>query len=468
VQRRCLMLRTWCSQFCNDAKQVYLTYLRSLGARRWPQRHARYRAIPSLQGEASTPIFHLCSCCSQSKRHSHTPSNSNSPSISPPSPPGVAPLLHHNTSSERVRESVPGYTLSRIESPTSQPLENKPQGGGPPTPPDSTGSHEHINSGVSSSFPRGAIDLLPETELSAVSPFSTSAGASTSKFQRSSPHDESQPAKHYTKRASIFRHVPSRTAHTSTPSSPLGPQYHTPAHSRNVSVSSVNKSNALLHGTNNDVQSTRVYLQNQPIVIHIDPALSSLDSHGIHRHLMVAPVELAPATVDAPAVQHASSVSTPNIVHSTPTSTSSLTSVPQRISAPYRPGFQPKGVYRPLTDKFIALRQAKQEGEGDRRVYGMKMAEKRKLERRLEKLIAIHFPLPSANTDDDATTRGNVKERRVAVGRSENRRVSSLVDFDIRSMTIQDAGGLWRGIFGVDEATTIRSLFLLPTSFALH
>jgi hypothetical protein len=84
------------------------------------------------------------------------------------------------------------------------------------------------------------------------------------------------------------------------------------------------------------------------------------------------------------------------------------------------------------------------------------------LERRLEKLIAIHFPLPSASTEE-TVMRGNVKERPGApVGRPENRRGSSLVDFDVRSIIIQDAGGLWRGIFRSDDATTIRGSFWPP------
>jgi hypothetical protein len=87
----------------------------------------------------------------------------------------------------------------------------------------------------------------------------------------------------------------------------------------------------------------------------------------------------------------------------------------------------------------------------------MSRAEKRKLERRLEKLITIHFPLPSEKKTDATVTRGTLQEMPgVTVGRSENWRVSSFVDFDIGSITIQDAGDMWRGIFGSDEGATIR------------
>jgi hypothetical protein len=84
----------------------------------------------------------------------------------------------------------------------------------------------------------------------------------------------------------------------------------------------------------------------------------------------------------------------------------------------------------------------------------MKRAEKRKLERRLEKLIAIHFPHPSGKTEDISTPRG--KRPGAAVGTSENRGGSSLVGFDLGNMTLHDAGGLWRGLFGSDDATAVR------------
>ncbi|KAF8129002.1 hypothetical protein EV363DRAFT_389387 [Boletus edulis] len=53
-----------------------------------------------------------------------------------------------------------------------------------------------------------------------------------------------------------------------------------------------------------------------------------------------------------------------------------------RSSAPYRPGFQPRGVYWPRTDEFAQARKAK---------HAIRI-ERTKLERRLEKLIQLHFP----------------------------------------------------------------------------
>ncbi|EIW85440.1 hypothetical protein CONPUDRAFT_135191 [Coniophora puteana RWD-64-598 SS2] len=54
-----------------------------------------------------------------------------------------------------------------------------------------------------------------------------------------------------------------------------------------------------------------------------------------------------------------------------------------RTTAPYRPGFQPKGVYRPRTDAFIEARNAHLD---EARI------ERTKLERRFEKLVTLHFP----------------------------------------------------------------------------
>jgi rabenosyn-5 len=93
--------------------------------------------------------------------------------------------------------------------------------------------------------------------------------------------------------------------------------------------------------------------------------------------------------------------------------------VAPRPSAPYRPGFQPKGVYRPLTESFISLRQSRSAAN---------RTERTKLERRLEKLIQLHFPTDS---EPEKGRRPSVRERRA----------SSIFDLDF-----SDPGGLWRGV----------------------
>jgi rabenosyn-5 len=103
-----------------------------------------------------------------------------------------------------------------------------------------------------------------------------------------------------------------------------------------------------------------------------------------------------------------------------------------RAPAPYRPGFQPKGVYRPLTDEFTSARKI-------RRDIGR--IERTKLERRLEKLIQLHF-----SPDSDQMKKQNPKQRPAAV--VENRRASSFFDLnlDFSDLKNMDAGELWRGV----------------------
>lgn len=114
-----------------------------------------------------------------------------------------------------------------------------------------------------------------------------------------------------------------------------------------------------------------------------------------------------------------------------------------RKSAPYPAGFQPRGVYRPLTDDFLDIRKSKRDGEGE---GGMTRVERTKLERRLEKLIALHFPIPG---EESKAKEGHQEKARPAIRplSNENRRASSLFDFQsFRNMNINDASDLWRGV----------------------
>jgi rabenosyn-5 len=109
------------------------------------------------------------------------------------------------------------------------------------------------------------------------------------------------------------------------------------------------------------------------------------------------------------------------------------TSSPRRL-APYRPGFQPLGVRRHLTDDFLEIRRMKRDGEGP---GDMKRVERTKLERRLEKLIILHFP------EREHEEKARPGPRPLANG---NRR-ASIFDFgSLKSMNLNDAGGLWKGI----------------------
>lgn len=117
------------------------------------------------------------------------------------------------------------------------------------------------------------------------------------------------------------------------------------------------------------------------------------------------------------------------------------TSTPVRPSAPYRPGFQPKGVYRPLTDEFFEVRRS-------RRDIGR--VEQTRLERRLEKLINLHF--------------GEDTDKRATAPRKQGKRMSSIWKFDVRSMGPSD---LWRGVvqnqIAAGGKADIRGLCLVST-----
>lgn len=102
----------------------------------------------------------------------------------------------------------------------------------------------------------------------------------------------------------------------------------------------------------------------------------------------------------------------------------------------YRPGFQPKGVYRPLTDDFLSMRRQKRE---------MGRVERTRLERRLEKLVELHFPRDDEGektTDVSAEGKGKGKERPQAPAR----RASSFFEIDFSELRAKSASDIWRGV----------------------
>ncbi|KAF8628449.1 hypothetical protein AX15_003964 [Amanita polypyramis BW_CC] len=122
------------------------------------------------------------------------------------------------------------------------------------------------------------------------------------------------------------------------------------------------------------------------------------------------------------------------------TSTDSRPTTPNhRTLAPYRPGFQPRGVYRPLTDDFVSHRCLHHDGG---RPSMTKRVERTKLERRLEKLISLHFPKSSLEMAPVAQT---IEEKAVNGQTMSNiRRFSS--SFDLDSIKNMDAGSLWKNM----------------------
>jgi rabenosyn-5 len=265
-----------------------------------------------------------------------------------------------------------------------------------------------------------------------------------------SPSTSSSPSSTRTRKTSTFRHVPSRAAQTPIASSPLtlgitslpsrtlDPNKPHRPHSRLSSVTFPSNPSQVPHSQ--DVPVGRALTISQPQSDANPPDRRTVSeaidgpSPGV---LLPFPVQKTPSSSSSRSqtpVASASPVTSPS-----PPST--RTSTPVRSSAPYRPGFQPKGVYRPLTDEFLELRQS-------RHVNGR--VEQTRLERRLEKLINLHF--------------GEDTDKKVTARPKQAKRMSSIWELDIRSMGPSD---LWRGV--VQNQVTaggkadIRGLFFVST-----
>jgi rabenosyn-5 len=286
---------------------------------------------------------------------------------------------------------------------------------------------------------------------------SLSSSASSVPLSHSSPNPSPRPALNSltsSRKGSTFRRLPLRTASSKSalPSSPLRP------HSTHVRTPSG------LSGTTRilDPQPVRTpdttnrsllpLAAPTPVTMeHSHPALPILNlpstpitqgnqgyrpctpaSTSQRSTLATSPVMASPTALAPPGVPAASSISPTPSSSSTPALIDQHSSTPglrNRTPAPYRPGFQPKGVYRPRTDEFLAARKHK--GDVDR-------VERTRLERRLEKLINLHFPHPDKK-------RKQLSDR-PAPAPVQNRRASSFFDIDLTSLTAKSAGDLWKGV----------------------
>ena len=87
-------------------------------------------------------------------------------------------------------------------------------------------------------------------------------------------------------------------------------------------------------------------------------------------------------------------------------------------------------MYRPRTDEFLAARSSSRD---------VGRVERTRLERRLEKLITLHFPPPGQ--------RGKAAELVVERPAAQhNRRASSFWDLDLSELRNKSAGDLWRDV----------------------
>ena len=255
------------------------------------------------------------------------------------------------------------------------------------------------------------------------------------------------------RKSSTFRHVPRRPPATrqALPSSPLRPAS---MHIQNPSTlqTSPRPAETQLREPSSGLSST----VSTPTMLAQDRALPAIPALELHPHRspslpatrafspgptppISAPTAVAPpvraSTLGPPPghdglpLPHAASLSpspSPALTPSTSTSSAapSTSRVPGRSPAPYRPGFQPKGVYRPRTDEFVEAR--KQSRDAGR-------IERTRLERRLEKLINLHFPPPGQRKSEASDPRLL----------QQNRRASSFWDLDLKNKSASD---LWREV----------------------
>ncbi|EIM90120.1 uncharacterized protein STEHIDRAFT_74653 [Stereum hirsutum FP-91666 SS1] len=323
--------------------------------------------------------------------------------------------------------------------------------------------------------------------ISVVSPPIPESNAVASTSTSASPAPPS-PSASTTRRTSTFRHVPLRGQSTALPSSPLRPAV---APSRAVSLSSrafeqtlapprelprsrlsSDVSHARLSAAPLSRETSTGSSSNVRIPSPLGPSpqppakdrpLSSLDTNfspaltpephssasSPSRGATLSPIQTgtqsqghpptpppkSPSPISThpsrpPSGFHSPSPSTTTLPRST-TSTPTRVSAAPRQSAPYRPGFQPKGVYRPRTDEFLDARREKRDVD---------RVERTRLERRLEKLITLHFSEHKpANKEKAAET--EKRPNTMAI-----RRASSIFDFNIRDLRNMDAGDLWRGV----------------------
>ncbi|KAL1744554.1 FYVE zinc finger-domain-containing protein [Schizophyllum fasciatum] len=343
------------------------------------------------------------------------------------------------TRGKRREESLSPAPTIRLDPPPAS-------SNGLPSPPDSAHSHDEDVKSVSST-----------SEASTSSRAVRANGAIPSPTASTSAHlpnaqDTARPSGPR-KSASTFRHIPLK---------PVRPSPLNPNSQHGLRAASDSGHRSPISGTMSEPQTrtSSFHLAQSPTdrrkstLSPLSAQALSLPATSPSPSITTLPEEARPTSAaSSPApIRSAASPQHPAVSVSVPTSPriaspgASRTSTPHSNNkplpptraAPYRPGFQPKGVYRPRTDEFLAHRRIAH--EGNPLVPGQeshKRIERTKLERRLEKLIALHFPPAGAAQDE----KGSLKAP------SPLRRRSSLFDMDFRSMSFSDASSeLLRGV----------------------
>ncbi|KAH6918704.1 FYVE zinc finger-domain-containing protein [Coprinopsis sp. MPI-PUGE-AT-0042] len=188
------------------------------------------------------------------------------------------------------------------------------------------------------------------------------------------------------------------------------------------------------------------YLPPQPSPLKDSPQITPTPSGASIRSPSTIAQTLSQGSSVASPSRPSSALPRPDGSTSTTPTILSPSAPSQRIpQAPYRPGFQPKGAYRQRTDEYLSVRKIKRAGEGEE--GRLMRIERTKLERRLEKLIALHFPPPGTKKSMDSPIPPHIRKEKNAP--SALRRASSFFDIDkMKSLKLNDPSELWRGVMG--------------------
>lgn len=348
---------------------------------------------------------------------------------------------------ERITPSSMNATSSPSHSPT--PSEDAPSTTSAP------GSDKHS----AAASPASINSPLPPPATLPVS--GASSSTSTSASSVSPPPGPSPKLASGTRRVSTFRHVPLRGANgrTPLPSSPLRPSGNHARTSSNLTTSSRQLDPTTGRYTENSsrtssTRSTPLLAPNERMSMPIIPSLDLSTQSP-------ASISSSPVPVSAiPTPQVPSPVPPTPPPKSTPASTTRATPEPQnpppsataisaqssqssqasrktvRGRAPYSTNFQPPGFYRHRTDEFLEAR--KQTRDSGR-------IERTRLERRLEKLINLHFPNPSTVNRRNSLQipTGQTSNNRTG---TLNRRASSIFDISFADLKSKSASDLWKGV----------------------
>lgn len=342
----------------------------------------------------------------KSKRHSRSLSNSRlivDPSPSPPRPSSVhEPLLVQTTPAPQLQQHVPENTQNNVSDGPYTPSASAP-------PALVSAPQEGVR------FPSSQPHSVPVSPIVPPVPPAAESMASTS--------TSSTPTSTRTRRTSTFRHVPSRAT---IPPSPLSTGTYTHAVSLPTRHLDPNKasrpqsrlSTATLLGNSSPAEAS----QDAPVskAVVSKPPQGDTEQHTLTKTPNGTSTVGPPVSVQRTPSQTPPHTSTAPSPATSPSPTSVRPSTLTRSPAPYRPGFQPKGVYRPLTDEFLEVRRSHRDSG---------RVEQTRLERRLEKLINLHF--------------GEGTDKRAPARPKQAKRMSSIWELDIRNM---GPGDLWRGV----------------------